>query len=95
MKILLTVLASMMITGTALAACSKPQDCQSEADCTELGKSGAAKYTWNASASVKCMVVDTSVATKCVDNNDGKRDAKVVDTAAPKDAAAGAETKTK
>lgn len=76
MKILLTVIASMMISGAVMAACDKssPKDCTTEAECKGLEKDGTSKYTFNASAKeVKCMLDVPSVATKCTEHDDSAR----------------------
>ncbi len=76
MKFLLTVLASMMITGSAMAACEKStaHECKTEAECNSLNKDGGAKYSFDASSTTaKCMVAVSTVATKCVDGVDSGR----------------------
>lgn len=99
MKILLTVIASMMITGTAMAACSKssPQECTTEADCKGLEKDGSSKYTFNASAKeVKCMLDVPSVATKCTESNDSQRaEQKAKESAKPESAPGSSDTRSR
>lgn len=75
MKVLLTVLASMMITGSAMAACDlkSPQDCSTSSECLALAKDGGAKYTFDDKRTVKCQLVDTSVATDCIQSDDSSR----------------------
>lgn len=59
-----------------MAACDKstPGECKTEVECNGLNKEGGAKYSFNASsATAKCMLADSSVATKCVEGNDSNR----------------------
>ena len=93
MKVLLTVFASMMIAGSAMAACDKPQECTTESDCKALEKNGS-KYSFDDKRAVKCMLVDPSVATKCVEGDDSGRQtaSKSGDTAVKSDTSKGTGT---
>jgi hypothetical protein len=80
MKILITVFASMMISGAVMAACDvkSPQECTSESACKDLEKVNGSKYSFDSSASgVKCTLASIGLsATKCTDANDGGRGGK-------------------
>ena len=90
MKILLAVIMSTVITGTAFGACSEAnvKECTTKEDCEGLpGK----KYSFDASSkTVKCMMKTSETATNCLQAND-KTIAKGTETGG----AAGTETKTK
>lgn len=81
MKVLLTVFATMMITGTAMAdACKVAQDCTTEKECKDLDS----KNTFNEKAPVKCMVPVSAVATNCTQGNDSTLPVADKERAAPK-----------
>lgn len=71
MKILLAVMMSTVLAGSAFGACSDttPAECTTEATCEGLSKAEGKKFSFNKSLN-KCMVKDTVVATNCLEGND-------------------------
>ena len=71
MKVLLAVMMSTVLTGTAFAgtcAKSSPQECTTQTACEALSSEGQ-RFRFDATQTIKCQVVDTSVATNCLENN--------------------------
>ncbi len=98
MKILLAIAMTTVFTGTAFGACSEtsPQECTTKASCDEISAKSGKKFSFDDSRKVKCMAPDTSVATNCLENNNGSLNiSKVEAGGADKDKTGGAAGSTK
>ena len=77
MKILLAVMMTTVIAGSAYGACSKDavNECVTEQSCVDLGKNSDIKYSFNDKNPVKCMAINGPVATNCTENPNSARTA--------------------
>ena len=73
MRLLLTIIMSTIVSASAFGACgvTSPKDCSTKSTCEGLSTAGGIKFTFSDSTTPKCMTVDTSVATDCLQVNDG------------------------
>ena len=88
MKLLLTIIMSTVVSASAFGACgvtapNSPKDCSTKSTCEGLSTAGGMKFTFSDTTTPKCMTVDTSVATNCLQGNDGIHGKGLVPTETP------------
>ena len=99
MKLLLTIIMSTVVSASAFGACgvtapNSPKDCSTKSTCEGLSTAGGMKFTFSDTTTPKCMTVDTSVATNCLQVNDGSLGKDTAATTTPS-GASGTEVKSR